>query len=186
MRDQLQYDYSVEKLASTGQEFEICSKISDFKEFANIIEKDLAALDSNEFPIMWKDNEIIGEIKFDLAGTENCFPIMIGNFTANIFAVCQRCLGLMETKVQVKPKIALVELGQSIDYLDEFEIWELSEPTLKPFEVVEELLIMALPLSLMHNDSSKCSAFLSYLDDEKKQNLVRPFATLRSQLEKNK
>ena len=50
MRDQLQCDYSVEKLASAGQVFEICSKIKDFKELANIIEKDLAALDPKEFP----------------------------------------------------------------------------------------------------------------------------------------
>ncbi len=186
MRDQLQYDYSVEKLASARRVFKIYSKIKDFKELTNVIEEDLVALDPKEFPNIWKDNDIIGEIKFDLAGTEKCFPIMIGKFTANIFAVCQRCLGLMETKVQVKPKIALVELGQSIDNLDEFEIWELSESTLKPSEIIEELLIMALPLSLMHNDKSKCKAFLSYLDNEKKQNLVRPFATLRSQLEKNK
>ena len=186
MNDQLQNDYTVEKLASAGQVFEICSKIKDFEQLAQVIEKDLAALDPKKFPSMWKESEIIGEIKFDLAGTEECFPIMIDDFTANIFAVCQRCLELMEIKVQVKPKVALMELGQSMDSFDEFEIWELSESTLKPHEVIEELLIMALPLSVMHNDKSKCKASLAYLNNEKKQDLVRPFANLRSQLKKNK
>ena len=186
MRDQLQHDYSVKKLASAGQVFEICSKIKDFKELANVIEDDLALLDPKAFPSMWKESAITGDIKFGLAGTEKCFPFMVGDFTANIFAVCQRCLELMKIKVQVKPKIALIELGQSIDNFDEFEIWELPESTLKPYEIIEELLIMALPLSVMHSDESKCKVFLSYLNDGKKQNLVRPFAALRSQLRKSK
>ena len=186
MQDQLQNQFLVKELAVSGQVFEINSKINKFKELANIVEADLAALDSDELPAMWSESEITGVLKFDLAGTENCFPIMTGNITANIDTVCQRCLEIMKIKIQIEPKLALLELGETIDGYDEFEVWELPELKFRLNEIIEELLIMALPLSTMHNNRSDCKAFTSYKNNKVNKEFTKPFATLRAEMLKNK
>ena len=68
----------------------------------------------------------------------------------------------MQFEVQIEPKLLLLSSEQSVDGYDEFEVWELAETELRPQDIVEELLIMALPLSAMHNKTADCKA-LSHL-----------------------
>ena len=82
----------------------------------------------------------------------------------------------------------LLDSQQSADEFEDFEVWELDERTIRPQDIVEELLIMAMPFSAMHDNMADCKAFLSAdpSDDESIEKIVKPFAALRSQMTQNK
>ncbi|MBT5862217.1 MAG: hypothetical protein HOH37_04895 [Gammaproteobacteria bacterium] len=183
MGDPLQDQCTVIELASSGQVIEISNKISYFDGLASIVEADLTALSPDKIPVGWRDSDVHGELQFGFAGIEKNLPMVTGSARVTVDAVCQRCLEPMQFEVQIEPKLLLLSSEQSVDGYDEFEVWELAETELRPKDIVEELLIMALPLSAMHNKTADCKVLS--VNDEGREELVRPFATLRSQMIQN-
>jgi len=101
----------------------------------------------------------------------------------NVDAVCQRCLEAFRLPVEVEVTLLLLGIDEDADGYDECEVWELQEKLLRPRDIVEELLVMALPLSAMHTDSSSCRALTRRNDDGE---MTTPFAALREQMERNR
>jgi uncharacterized metal-binding protein YceD (DUF177 family) len=70
---------------------------------------------------------------------------------------------------------------------DGYEVWEFSEEDVSPIDIVEEALLIALPLSAMHDDVGDCveieAATEETLVDEK---MTTPFAALRAQMDGEK
>ena len=64
-----------------------------------------------------------------------------------------------------------------------FEVWELAEDAVRPLDIVEEALIMALPLSPLHKSRDLCGPLADNVVQEK-TGTVRPFADLKSQMGK--
>ncbi len=183
MGNPLQDHCSAAELASVKQVIEITGRIDTFNGFASIIEADLAALDADKIPSGWRDSAVTGELQFGFADVAGCIPMLTGSATAAVGAVCQRCLEPFQLMLGVEPKLLLLEAEQVVDGYDDFEVWELEEQKMRPQDIVEELLIMAMPLSAMHNNMADCGAFSS--DDEGVEKLVKPFAALRSQMTQN-
>jgi uncharacterized metal-binding protein YceD (DUF177 family) len=63
------------------------------------------------------------------------------------------------------------------------EPWELDDEMVCPAEIVEEVLIMAMPLSAMHDDAAACREFEAAGDEV--EQTTRPFAALKARLEKD-
>ena len=63
---------------------------------------------------------------------------------------------------------------------DDYEVWELEEDTLRPLDVVEELLIMAMPFSAKHDNLADCKAFSAAIENVTE--IRRPFAALGAQM----
>ncbi len=55
---------------------------------------------------------------------------------------------------------------------------------LQPQDIVEEMLIMALPFSAMHVESAACKA-LSPVTEDSADDVTTPFAALREQMAKD-
>lgn len=176
------------ELASDGQVIEIAGKISSFESLASIVEADLVALDSDKIPSGWRDCAVLGELQFGFADEKRRIPMVSGRATADVAAVCQRCLQPFQLQLEIEPKLLLLEMQQAADGYDDYEVWELDEQTLQPQDIVEELLIMAMPLSAMHDNVADCKVLLSAdlsddpSDDDGTEKLVKPFAALRSQM----
>lgn len=170
------------ELASDGQVIEIADKISSFESLAGIVEADLAALDPDKRPSEWRECAVLGELQFGFADAKRRIPMVSGSASANVAAVCQRCLEPFQLKLEIEPKLLLLE--QAADGYEDYEVWELDEQTMRPQDIVEELLIMAMPFSAMHDNMADCKAFLSAdpSDDDGTEKLVKPFAALRSQM----
>jgi uncharacterized metal-binding protein YceD (DUF177 family) len=180
------------ELASDGQVIEIADKISSFDGLASIVEADLAALDSDKMPSGWRDCAVLGDLRFGFADEKRRIPMVSGRATADVAAVCQRCLEPFQLQLEIEPKLLLLEMQQAADGYDDYEVWELDEQTLQPQDIVEELLIMAMPFSAMHDNVADCKVLLSAdlsddpsddsSDDDGTDKLVKPFAALRSQM----
>jgi uncharacterized metal-binding protein YceD (DUF177 family) len=175
------------EFAAVGQVIEFTDKISSFAGLAAIVEADLAALEPSRIPSAWRDSEISGRLQFGFVDAAGRLPIVSGRATTTIDVVCQRCLEPFRLTLRVEPKLLLLDAEQVVDDYEEFEVWELDEAALRPQDIVEELLIMALPYSAMHSRMAECKVFSAseLPDDAGPAELKRPFADLRSQMTQN-
>ena len=141
-------------------------------------------------PSGWRESAFWVSYNSGLRMQKGAFRWYRGVLRPNVAAVCQRCLEPFELKLEIEPKLLLLEMEQVVDGYEDFEVWELDEQTMRPQDIVEELLIMAMPFSAMHDNMADCKAFLSERLDRRHdeigtEELVKPFAALRSQMKQN-
>jgi len=168
-------------LASGAQVIEIAEKISDFEQLSAIVDADLAALDADRMPTGWRDSAVNGSLEFGFADAQQLLPKVSCRVGVTVDAVCQRCLEAFRLPLEAEADLLLLGLEQDADGFEELEVWELEETLLRPQDIVEELLIMALPFSAMHVDSTSCKA-LSPQAEESAEEVTTPFAALRDQM----
>jgi uncharacterized protein len=171
--------------AAVAQVIDFNDKIGDFEQLSAIVEADLAALDAAKIPADWRESVVSGRIKFGFADAQRRLPVASCRVAVNVDVVCQRCLEAFELPLEVEAELLLLELDQEVDGYEEYEVWELEEPLLRPLDIVEELLIMALPFSAMHTESAACRA-LPAAEPDGIEDMTTPFAALREQMEEDK
>jgi len=174
------------ELATSGQVIEFSEKISEFEKLTGIVEGDLGVLNPDKLPLDWRDTVVAGQLSFGFADAQGAIPALQGQATTTIDAVCQRCLEAFRL-----PLVADLQLlfggdetasSDTVSAADGgYEIWELEQETFRPLDLVEEALIMAMPLAAMHVDSKTCHGPESVEKDSGER--IQPFATLKSQME---
>jgi len=184
MGNPLQERRSAADWSAGSQLIEIAEKICDFEQLAAIVEADLAALDADKIPANWRDSVVTGEMKFGFADAQQTLPTAKCRVAVTVDAVCQRCLEGFRLPLETEVDLLLLPLEQDADGYDEYEVWELEENLLRPQDIVEEMLIMALPFSAMHVESAACKA-LSPETEESAEDVTTPFAALREQMAKD-
>ncbi len=167
--------------AAGSQVIEFADKLGDFEQLSAIVEADLAALDDDSLPAGWRDAPVAGRLEFGFADAQRTLPCVNCRVETTVDAVCQRCLDAFRLPLEAAVGLLLLEFDQEADGYDEFEVWEVEDRLLRPQDIVEELLIMAMPLSAMHAESAACKALSSDVDDGAEE-MTTPFAALREQL----
>ncbi len=168
------------ELASSGQVIEITEEISSFDRLSEIVEADLLALDADKIPPGWRESRVQGELQFGFISTAGSIPTVSGQAAVELDAVCQRCLEPFRLRLTIEPRLLLVGMEESMDEFDDYEVWELDEETLRPQDIVEELLIMAMPFSATHENMADCKAFSTSVENA--TDMKRPFAALGAQM----
>ena len=171
---------SAAEWAATGQVIEIAEKLGGFEQLSSIVEADLAALDADKLPRDWRESPVTGELKFSFADAQQTLPMVHCTLAATVDAVCQRCLRAFGLPLETGAQLLLLEYQETADGYEDYEVWELDEHLLRPLDIVEELLIMAMPFSAMHVDSSSCEALTGAADNA--DEMTKPFAALRAQM----
>jgi uncharacterized protein len=182
MGNPLQDRRTAAELASIGQVIEINEKIGSFDNLSEIVEADLAALDAEKIPPGWRDSIVRGELQFGFEVAADGFPTVSGSASAEVDVVCQRCMEPFRMVLNIEPKLLLVGQQESAEEFEDYEVWEFQEEALRPQDIVEELLIMAMPFSATHDNMADCKAFSS----EDETDMRRPFAELASQMKRVK
>jgi len=171
---------SAAEWAAAGQVIEIVEKLASFEQLVSIVETDLAALDADKIPADWRDSVVAGELEFGFVDAQRRVPTVRCKVAVTVDAVCQRCLEAFRLSLESEEKLLLLAFQEAVDDYEDHEVWELEEDTLRPLEIVEELLIMAMPFSAMHVDLASCKALSAEADDREK--MTKPFAALRGQM----
>ena len=166
--------------ASVGQVIEISEEISSFDSLSEIVEADLAALDADKIPSAWRESVVRGELQFGFAVAAGNVPSMSGQIGVELDAVCQRCLEPFRQRIEIEPRLLLVKAHETVVEFDDYEVWELDEDTLRPLDIVEELLIMAMPFSAKHDNMADCKVFSAAIENVTE--IRRPFAALGAQM----
>ena len=181
MGNTLQVRRAAADWASAGQIVEITEEIGFFDGLAAVVEEDLAALDPDKMPRDWRSSPVTGVLHFGFVDADERIPVVTGNAKAEVDAVCQRCLEPFRMTLETEPKLLLLQGDDEVAGFDEYEVWELEERLLKPQDIVDELLVMAMPFSAMHDNMAECRAFAADEDDSAEK-VTRPFAALREQM----
>ena len=169
--------------SAAAQVIEIAEKISIFERLSAVVEDDLAALDADKIPADWRDTQVTGRLEFGFADAQQQLPRVRCRVATNAHAVCQRCLEPFRLPLEAETSLLLLDMEQDVDGYDDHEVWELEEKLLRPRDIVEELLIMALPFSAMHTESAACRTLSAEGDSAEK--MTTPFAALREQMAKD-
>ncbi len=170
-----------QEFAASRQIIDFECKIGDFERLAGIVETDLSTLDADRIPAGWRDRKISGRLSFGFADAQQGLPQLEGSVTATVDAVCQRCLEPFE--LELSADLKLLFAGDETQAADEsgFEVWELDEETLRPLDIVDEALVMAVPLAVLHEDDETCKGPEDVVEESR--DTIRPFAALKSQME---
>lgn len=166
------------ELAASRQVIELADKIGGFERLCEVVSSDLQTLAARSRPANWRDARVTGRLEFGFADDREDLPVLVGDVQTTVYAVCQRCLEPMRLALKAELKLLLAD-----EKLDGYEAWELDENTLRPLDIVDEALVMALPLSALHADSERCKPAAAAKDVAEEK--TRPFAALRAQMDES-
>ena len=174
-------------LADSRQAIEFEGILRDFERLTRIVRDDLERLPAANRPQDWRSRPVSVSLEFAWADVQKHVPAVNGRLSATLPAVCQRCLEACELVVEVELHHLLVALGQSVDGLGDYDVWELTEQELSLQTLVEEALIMALPLAAMHESTADCGPLADELQSGSAEpaDTVRPFAGLKALLDEH-
>ena len=166
--------------AASGQVIEITEKLSGFPRLAEIVEADLLALNPDRLPHDRIESQVTCRLGFGFADAQRRHPKLEGHVEVTVDAVCQRCLEVFRLPVAADLHVVFGEDQSGFAGDDGYEIWELDQETMRPLDVVEEALIMALPFVAMHPDGADCAGRMT--DEAGPRETKRPFADLKSRM----
>lgn len=170
------------ELADLGQVVEKQVKLQTLSGLTEVLAADLSLLAPEQVPQEWRQTPVAIRLKFGWADRGRRFPALEGRVVARVPAVCQRCLGPMQLTLDEELKLLLAgadEARSAAAATGDHDVWEIDEATIRPLDILEEALIMAMPLSALHGSGERCDApddAVSAVSDE----TIRPFAGLRS------
>ena len=169
------------ELAAGRQVIEIAEKISEFRRLTEAIERDLAGLAGRAGPGGWRDSVVQGTLRFGFADAHERLPMLDGRVQVVADAVCQRCLEPFKLPVAAELRLLFPGERDSPAAAEGLETWELEDTMLQPLDLVDEALVMAMPLAPMHADAALCGAPVqtAALDSASS----RPFAGLRDAMD---
>ena len=185
MSDPLRQRRTAAEWAAVAQVIDFYVKVDDCEQLKAVIEADLAALGADKEPANWRESAVTGRIEFGFADAQQLLPSVSCRGAVTVDLVCQRCLEAFCLPLEVEAELLLLEFDEEPPGYEEYEVWELEEPLLRPLDIVEELLIMALPFSAMHVESAACRA-LTAREQEGADEMTTPFATLGAQMAQDK
>ncbi len=172
--------YALNELADSQQVFDISLKIKDFPRLTEAVEREMDALEPAERPPSWVDLPVSGKIGFGYADERSGSVSAELAVSAEVPVVCQRCLELFEFELETAAALLFAQDGADGDGVavrEGYESWELNDDRVRPAELVDEALVMAMPFAAKHQED-RCGA--SFAPDEEERNTTRPFADLKA------
>jgi uncharacterized protein len=170
------------ELAERSQVVEKKVKLQTFSGLSEVLAADLSSLAPEELPEEWRQTPVAIRLQFGWADRGRRFPALEGRVVARVPAVCQRCLGLMQLTLDEELKLLLAgadEAASAESATGDHDVWEIDEATIRPLDILEEALIMAIPLSPLHGPGEGCDALDDAVSADSDET-IRPFAGLRS------
>ncbi len=90
-------------------------------------------------------------------GVQDQRPVVHGELRATVELICQRCMGVMQQPVLETFELMLVATEAELALVPEsYEPWIVNASRLNVLELIEEQLLLALPLIARHPDEQSC------------------------------
>jgi uncharacterized protein len=169
------------ELAERGQVIEFEAKVGEFERLVEVVDTALAALDAAPRPAGWAERAVTGRLAFGWLDADRQMPSLAGRATTVLGAVCQRCLEPLDLRVETEFGILFADRDDDAADASGYETWTLEDGRVRLHDVVEESLVMALPLAPVHDSPVACGPLADSLKSDEPET-VRPFADLRAQM----
>jgi len=176
------------ELADRNQVIDVKGEIGNFARLVEIVEAELRAADETAALRDWRHRPVDVALRFGWVDQERTRPRVVGTIRARMPLVCQRCLQHFEYPLEVPVNLVFIRAQDVADDDGEEagdEVWELDGDTVRLADIVEEALIMSLPLAAMHESRQDCGPLAEKIGGGEKA-ATRPFQDLRSQMERAK
>jgi hypothetical protein len=170
-----------EEFAARGQVIETTTELQLYPRLAEIVSADFRARAPQMPARKWRRAPVTIRLAFGWADTEREIPVLEGRVSARVPAVCQRCLEPFDMVLNSEVRLLFGAPGGSADRTSEYELWELDEATVRPLDILDEYLVMLMPLAAMHESSADCGPLARQVTEAGNAG-IRPFADLKSEL----
>ena len=155
--------------------------IDNFEKIVHLIQKDhLNARDLKDSRD-WLKEKVRIDLKQEIADLNSEEKKISGSVKTKLYLTCQNCLCIVESDLKIPVSIILCK--KSKKGIKGYEIWEIYEEKIKLNDLIEELIIISLPLYFKHERSEDCIAYDYELESDRTKTL--PFANLKNQLNNN-
>ena len=153
-------------------------KIDNFEKIVRLIQKDHFNARDLKDSRDWLKEKVRIDLKQEIADLNSDEKKISGNVQIKLYLTCQNCLSIVESNLQIPVNIILCK--NSKKDIKGFETWEIPEEKIKLNDLIEELIIISLPLYFKHERSEDCITYDYDLESDRKKTL--PFANLKNQL----
>ncbi len=169
------------ELADRSQVIEYRGVIGDFERLRAISEQELEVLEPEHRPRNWVSGPVEIDIAFGWLDQDGALPAATGHIRALMPTVCQRCLEAFGLQIDTPVRIVfgVDEAGHS---QRDYDAWEADEDSVRLLDIVEEAVVMALPLAPSHGTDQDCGELAGKIPEREAEG-VRPFADLRAQMD---
>jgi len=161
MQEKLRRHYQIQKEVSRGSNFQGKIGIGDLNRLADFLLLDRADI----------------EVEFKFSQSEYDLPMVEGEIQTRLTIECQRCLKAMEIPLKINfqllvspPDSEVIESGLDTVYSENGSV--------DIFEVVEDELILGLPLVTMHEDIACNEYWQTQVEDPEQATKENPFSVL--------
>ena len=152
--------------------------IDNFEKIVHLIQKDhLNARDLKDSRD-WLKEKVRIDLKQEIADLNSEEKKISGSVKTKLYLTCQNCLSIVESNLKIPVSIILCKKPKK--EIKGFEIWEIPNEKIKLNDLIEELIIISLPLYFKHERSEDCIAYDYELESDRTKTL--PFANLKNQL----
>ena len=184
MANPLRVPAPLKDLADQRQSYDFEGKIGDFPRLAEVVEADLAMLADDVQPAGLDDSRVHVVMEFGWADIGRRVPSVSIGLAAELPAICQRCLEPFVLPLTAAHQVHLVQVAAESDTLAGSEAWEVDSDEVRPLDLAEEALVMALPLAATHEPPENCGSLVT-IEADAEGAVSTPFADLRSQMEES-
>lgn len=134
----------------------------------------------------WRNSPVTGRLSLGDNGVAEGPVALDLSLKASIHAVCQRCLQAFEMPLSTELSLLLEGPGETLEGQEGYEVWELSEDTVRLLDIVDEALTMAVPFAAMHVDDCAALEKEAASAGATNEEMTTPFASLRAQMDEDK
>lgn len=135
----------VQQLAVQGATIEESFALAAFGRLGSLIEQDAAS----------KDRRVEARFRFSIDGGRAVARVVV---EADLPLTCQRCLRPVSWRISTSTELVFVASGGGADESGAREIFETIDGRVALTDVVEEELLLALPLVALHEAPNACAA----------------------------
>src|SRR5690606_30790265 len=171
--------------AERGQVIEKNEELALFPRLSGAVEADLGRIDAAGEAGAWRQRPVAFRLTFGWADTEHALPALEGHATVEVPAVCQRCLERFELALGTDFRLLFSGPGGPADESLDYEVWELEESVVRPLDVLDEALVMAMPFAPVHVSEAECGPLARQATTGRNEG-SRPFAGLRERMRDGK
>ena len=184
MSKSLQNLIQLNKLINHPYQIDFDYSLSLFDKLTDFITKDhkfaIKSLESEQ----WANESVKVDLEIKSIDSANPMNVVSGRIEARLFLTCQNCLNIFENEIDVPVKIALCSDQNAYQGNKDYEPWEIEGCSIKIIDLIEELLLISIPLYVKHDEDEVCVV----LKKPQMNNdlMTFPFANLKNQLNNDK
>ncbi len=128
--------------------------------------------------------EPVGVIRVDIrvSRAPSGIPLVEGQLIGRVRRECQRCLEPVDVEVNVELRLAVTGSGADELAPNGFEPWQSDETAVVLKDLLEDELMLALPMVARHEDEAQCGDLAHRAEDVAPEEVPRrenPFAVLK-------